>query len=336
MLNILVDMPVDDEQLQQLQSMPGVRVRTIDPREKPESLPDELVKDTNVLFCTFPPTNIDDCAALRMVQISSVGYNQIVNIGLAERGVRACNAQGVFDVPIAEWNMAMMFQLARDMRGMFRNQEHKIWDRSAKFQTEIRGLNVGIWGYGGIGRETARLAKAMGMHVQVLVRDRVKERGHTYCVPGTGDPQGALPDRVFIRGQEAEFLRDLDVLIVAVPLTKQTEGMIGEKELRTLPQHAFVLNPSRGPIIREDALLRALREQWIAGAALDTHYHYPMPPDHPLWEFPNVIMTPHISGSSQSTFFKRRIWSIFVENVRRHMDGEPLWNELSPSQLAGQ
>lgn len=328
-------MPVDDELLQQLQSLPGVCVRTIDPREKPEPLPQEFANDTNVLFCTFPPTNIEDCAALRLVQISSVGYNQTVNIGLAERGVRACNAQGVFDVPIAEWNMAMMFQLARDMRGMYRNQELQIWDRSAKFQTEIRGLNIGIWGYGGIGRETARLAKAMGMYVQVLVRDRIKERGHTFCVPGTGDPRGELPDRVFIHGQEAEFLRDLDVLIVAVPLTKQTEGMIGEQELRALPPHAFVLNPSRGPIIQEEALLRALRERWIAGAALDTHYHYPMPPDHPLWKFPNVIMTPHISGSSQSTHFKRRIWSIFVENVRRHMQGEPLWNELSPSQLAG-
>ncbi|TMV52811.1 D-2-hydroxyacid dehydrogenase [Paenibacillus mesophilus] len=336
MLNIVIDMPVDDEKLQLLQSLPGVHVTKIDPREKPERLPDELAKKGNVLFCTFPPTNINDCTALRMIQISSVGYNQIVNIGLQERGVQACNAQGVFDVPIAEWNIAMIFQLARDMRGMFRNQEHKIWDRSAKFQTEIRGMNIGLWGYGGIGRETARLAKAMGMHVQTLVRDRVKERGHTYCVPGTGDPQGALPDRVFIRGQETEFLRDLDALIVAVPLTQQTEGMIGEKELRALPPHAFVLNPSRGPIIREEALLRALREQWIAGAALDTHYHYPMPPEHPLWDFPNVIMTPHISGSSQSTHFKRRIWSIFIENVRRHMNGDPLWNELSPSQLAGQ
>ncbi|MEF3302178.1 D-2-hydroxyacid dehydrogenase [Paenibacillus sp. GYB003] len=336
MLNILIDMPVDDEHLQKLRGMTGVSVRTIEPRERPEPLPSELANGTNVLFCTFPPTNIDDCAALRFVQISSVGYNQLVGIGLPERGVRACNARGVFDVPIAEWNMAMLFQLARDMRGMFRNQELKIWDRSARFQTEIRGLKVGLWGYGGIGRETARLAKAMGMDVRVLVRDRIKERIHTYCVPGTGDPPGVLPDRVFVRGQEAEFLRDLDALIVAVPLTKATEGMIGENELRTLPPHAFVLNPSRGPIIREEALLRALREQWIAGAALDTHYHYPMPPEHPLWTFPNVIMTPHISGSSQSTHFKRRIWSIFAENVRRHLSGEPLWNELTPSQLIGQ
>lgn len=335
MVNILVDMPLDDEGMKRLCAIPGVRVRTIAARERPEPLPEELAKDANILFCTFPPSNLERCASLKLVQISSVGYTQAAGIGLPERGIRACNAQGVFDVPIAEWNMAMMVQLARDMRGMFRNQERKVWDRSDRFQSEIRGSRVGLWGYGGIGRETARVAKSMGMDVRVLVRDGIRERLNTYCVPGCGDPAGILPDRVFVRGQEADFLGGLDFLIVAVPLTRQTEGMIGEQELRALPETAFVLNPSRGPIIREDALLRALDERWIAGAALDTHYHYPMPPDHPLWEKPNVIMTPHISGSSRSTHFKARIWSVFVENVRRFVQGEPLLNELSALQLEG-
>ncbi len=336
MVNVLIDMPVDEQRLEELRRISGVHVTCIAPRDQPGPLPAELLRDQHIVFCTFPPANLEDCASLRLIQISSTGYTQLVNIGLAERGVQACNAQGVFDVPIAEWNIAMMFQLKRDMKGMYHNQEHKIWDRAARFQTEIRGSKVGIWGYGGIGRETARLAKAMGMHVQVFVREGVKERQLIYCVPGVGDPQGVLPDHVFTADQRAEFLRELDFLIVAVPLTKHTEGMIGERELRELPATAYVLNPSRGPIIREDALLRALRENWIAGAALDTHYHYPMPPEHPLWEFPNVIMTPHISGSSQSTHFLSRIWSIFNGNVQRFVDGEPLLNELSPAQLQGE
>lgn len=336
MLNILIDMPVEPGQLERLQRMPDVRVEVIPFREKPGPLQAVLVQDKQVVFCTFPPANTDDCAALELIQISSVGYNQLVGLGLAERGVRACNAQGVFDVPIAEWNMTMMIQLARDMRGMYRNQERKVWDRDARFQKEIRGATVGIWGYGGIGRETARLAKAMGMRVHALVRGSVKERHSTFNVPGTGDPRGVLPDLVFTAGEEKAFLRDLDFLIVAVPMTRHTEGMIGEDELRLLPPTAFVLNPARGPIIREEALLRSLREGWIAGAALDTHYYYPMPSDHPLWELPNVIMTPHISGSSQSTHFLNRIWTIFVENVRRHISGESLLNELSPRELKGE
>jgi phosphoglycerate dehydrogenase-like enzyme len=130
-------------------------------------------------------------------------------------------------------------------------------------------------------------------------------------------------------------LGGLDFLIVGLPLSKATEGLIGERELQALPPRAFVLNPARGPIIRQDALLRALREKWIAGAALDTHYHYPMPSDHPLWRFPNVIFTPHISGSSLSPKFNQRLWEIFSLNVERFLTGKPLLNELTPAQLSG-
>jgi phosphoglycerate dehydrogenase-like enzyme len=97
-----------------------------------------------------------------------------------------------------------------------------------------------------------------------------------------------------------------------------------------------VLNPSRGPLIQEAALLRALREGWIAGAALDTHYAYPLPSDHTLWRLPNVIMTPHISGSAESPHFLTRIWDIFLQNVERYRSGKPLLNELTAAQLRGE
>lgn len=335
MIRVLVNMPVDPEHSKPLYQIPNVDVHVVSYQEEAYTLPAETLRNAHILFCAHPPDNIRECVSLQLVQISSVGYSQLFHLGLTERRVRACNAQGVFDVPIAEWNVAMMVQLARDMKGMFRNQEHRVWDRSARFQTEIRGSRVGIWGYGGIGRETARLLKAMGMHVQVLVRDGVRQRDNIYRVPGTGDPRGVLPDKVFTAGQELEFVQDLDFLIVAMPLTKSTEGIVGERELRALPASAFLLNPARGPIIAESALLQALREHWIAGAALDTHYYYPLPGDHPLWSLPNVILTPHISGSSLSPHFLPRIWDIFVENVRRYAERRPLLNELSRRQLEG-
>ena len=117
--------------------------------------------------------------------------------------------------------------------------------------------------------------------------------------------------------------------MLTMPLTPATSGIIGEKELKSLPPTAFLLNPARGPLVDEQALLRALREQWIAGAALDAHYAYPMPADHPLWRFPNVIMTPHISGSSEMPYFLERTWDIFIQNVKRIHCGQPLLNELS-------
>jgi len=132
----------------------------------------------------------------------------------------------------------------------------------------------------------------------------------------------------------SEFLPHLDYLILTMPLTQATRGLIGERELRLLRPTAVLLNPARGPLVQEAALLAALREGWIAGAALDAHYQYPLPPDHPLWGMPNVILTPHISGSSAGREFLPRVWGLFAENLARYLAGKPLLNELSAAELA--
>ena len=335
MIHVLADIPADEASLAKLKDMPGVHAEFIESEERVRPLPPDLLRPIEVLTCTFPPENFSDMTSLKWVQVSSAGYNQLYNLRLVERGIRATNGRGCFDIPIAEWNVAMMVNLARDLRQMIRNQEGGVWDNSARFQREVHTLTVGIWGYGGIGRETARLAKTMGMKVHVLSRQGIGPMGDVYCVPGSGDPEGVLPDRVFLQEEQTEFLAGLDFLVLALPLTQSTEGIVGEQELRALPPTAYVLNPARGQIIRQPALLQALREGWIAGAALDTHYEYPMPPDHPLWQMPNVIMTPHISGSSLSPFFVRRTWDIFLENLVRYLSGKPLLNQLTPEQLAG-
>ena len=323
MPRILIDMELDELRFAELKAQPGIVVDL------------GTSEEAEYVFGTLPPPNFSMMQKVRWMQIASAGYSQLFGLGFVERGIRATNARGCFDVPIAEWNAAMMVNLARDMRQMIRNQDAGVWDRGARFQREIRGLTVGLWGYGGIGRETARLAKAMGMRVHVLSRNGVEPAMNVYCVPGTGDPGGVLPDRVFLKGQELEFLRGLDFLILAMPLTSTTEGIVGEPELRALPPCAYLLNPSRGPLIQQEALLSALRQGWIAGAALDTHYQYPLPPEHPLWQFPNVILTPHISGSSLSPHFRERTWDIFLENLRRIEAGGPLLNELTQAQLSG-
>ena len=335
-LKVLIDVPVETVALSALEKSGQYSIDVVTPpAEVARPLEAARIADADVLFCTIPPTNFADMRKVKWVQVASTGYTQLTSLDLPGRGIRATNCRGCFDVPIAEWNIAMMINLARDLRQLIRNQDAAIWDRSAVFQREIRGLTVGLWGYGGIGRETARLARQLGLRVHVMVRSEVGPRGDVYAVPGTGDPDGVLPHRVFRAGEEGEFLRDLDFLVIGLPLTKVTEGLIGERELKMLPSRAWILNPARGPIIRQEALLRALREKWIAGAALDTHYHYPMPPDHPLWKFPNVIFTPHTSGSSLSPNFKTRLWDIFSINLNRFARGESLMNELTPAQLAG-
>lgn len=334
MKKILIDMRTRPDLLQRLQAAGPVSVQLLEPEERRRELPPEILRDQHILFCTIPPKNLDAMKALELIQITTVGYTPLVKLGLPERGIRVCNARGVYDTNIAEWNITMMVNLARDMRGMIRCQEHGIWDQhNPRFQSEIRGSVVGLWGYGGIGRETARLAKIMGLGVHVLARRGIQPRTNIYQVAGTGDPDGKLPDRVFTAGQELDFLSGLDFLVLAMPQTAQSTGIMGEKEIRALPRSAFILNPARGPLIQEEALLTALRKGWITGAALDTHYHYPMPADHPLWRFPNVIMTPHISGSHFSPHFLDRAWDIFIQNAGRYLAGKPLLNELTAAEL---
>src|SRR6186713_3249827 len=196
---VLIDIPVHPSGLA---GIPGVALDLYEqPEERSRPLPAERLRDVEILFCAVPPSNFADLERLRWIQIASTGYSQLFGLGLNERGILATNARGCFDVPIAEWNLAMMVNLTRDLRGMIRNQDAAIWDRSAIYQREIRGLTLGIWGYGGIGRETARLARQLGLRVHVMVRREAGPRGDVYAVPGTGDPEGVLPDRVFRTGE---------------------------------------------------------------------------------------------------------------------------------------
>ncbi len=332
MPRILSEVVLADEAARRLEALDGVSVQQLPTHDGRWDLPDHLLRGPEVLLCKYPPGNLHAMHDLKLMQLSTVGYEHLRHLGLADRPLRVCNARGIFDTAIAEWNLAMMVNLVRDLRGMIRNQERAHWDRSAPFHQEIRDRVVGLWGYGGIGRETARLARALGLLVHVMTRAGVRPRPHTYALPGTGDAEGVLPDRVFVAGQEREFLSGLDFLVLALPHTRQSRGLIGAAELQALPRTAFLLNPARGPIIQEQALLKALREGWIAGAALDTHFAYPLPADHPLWGFPNVILTPHIAGADKSRNFPERIADLFTQNVKRFLEGQPLLNEITAAE----
>lgn len=324
----LSDIPCAEESLRRLRKIANVTVEFLPRHETRWDIPEEVLGRPEILLCHFPPANLGRMTNLKLLQLGTVGYEHMRDMGLADKPLRVCNARGVFDTAIGEWALAMMINLTRDLRAMIRNQEEARWDRQDRFEQEIRGRVVGLWGYGGIGRETARLAKAFGMTVHVMTRKGVRPRHDAYQQPGTSDPDGILPDRVFVSEEELDFLAGLDFLVLALPRTKLSNGMIGEKQLRALPKTAFVLNPARGAIVQEDALLRALREGWIAGAALDTHYAYPLPPEHPLWQMPNVVLTPHVAGADKSRNFIPRLSDLFAENVRRYLAGEALLNEL--------
>jgi phosphoglycerate dehydrogenase-like enzyme len=304
--------------------------------EAGQTVAKELLQGVDCVLCEQLPGNFDDFDRLQWIQLSSAGYSQIFGLPLVERGIRVTNGRGNFDIPIAEWNVLMMLLWHRHLIEMIDHQRQQIWDRSARFQTELRGAVIGLYGYGGLARETARLAKSMGLVVWALTRDgAVKPRDGIYCVPGTGDPEGVLCDRVFGPEGKAEFLAGLDYLILAMPITPATQGIIGEAELRMLRPSAVLINPARATLVDEAALVQCLTEGWIRGASFDVHYAYPLPAGHPVWTLPNMVLTPHISGSNLSPHFLERIYDIFAQNLQRFCGGQPLWNELTTAQIQG-
>lgn len=192
-------------------------------------------------------------------------------------------------------------------------------------------------GYGSIGRQCARLAHALGMRVYAHTRTErpdAPSRRHAGCysVPGTGDPDGAIPARWFHgdAGFRQLLALGLDLLVIALPLTASTRGLVARPQFRQLHDasagRTFVCNVARGPVVDTDALVEALEQGLISGAALDVTDPEPLPPQHPLWKAPNVFITPHVSW--QSDALVPRIAGLIMENLERLDRGEPLLNQI--------
>ncbi len=191
--------------------------------------------------------------------------------------------------------------------------------------TEVRGATLGIIGYGSIGRELARIAKsAFAMTVLAGKRDPSRRADDGYCLPGTGDPEGALPDEWLGHGQLDSLLARSDVVVLCAPLTAETRGLINAEALRRMKPSAYFINVGRGASVDEAALARALREKRIAGAAVDVFEQEPPPAGHPLYGLDNVIVSPHVSGFLPS--YDEKCSVLFAENLRRYRAGEPLLN----------
>ncbi|EFZ02349.1 D-isomer specific 2-hydroxyacid dehydrogenase [Metarhizium robertsii ARSEF 23] len=198
------------------------------------------------------------------------------------------------------------------------------------------GVHGGILGYGSIGRQVARICKAIGMdvHAYTLHPRKTPEsrRDETYTPPGLGDPEGIFPSKWF-SGSSKKELHDfldsgLDLLVLSAPLTKSTVGLISHQEFNILgKKKAFVSNISRGQMINTDAFVEALEGEVIRGAAIDVTDPEPLPDGHKLWTTKNLIITPHVSGAT--TAYAKRFLAILEDNLERFSQGRKLTNEVS-------
>jgi phosphoglycerate dehydrogenase-like enzyme len=239
-----------------------------------------------------------------------------------DSGVIVTTATGIHAATISEYVFGSILMFNRNWPEMVRLQDRHIWPRSASWYNlgarELVDQALGIIGLGHIGRRVAQLGHAFGMHV-LATRRTVSD--------GEKDPD---VDELYPMEQLQELLRLSDYVVLAVPLTQETEKLIGEAELRAMRPNAYLVNIARGRVVDEEALIRALQERWIAGAGLDVTEEEPLPANSPLYSMPNVILTPHISGLS--VHYDKRLTGLFADNLHRYRSGQPLRNQYNPER----
>jgi len=315
----------------QLEEKHWERVRQLSPRISLSLVEGEArflegLPDAEVVVIWPRPLDLSLVPRLKWIQLMSAGLDRFMGHPIMESDIIITTASGIHATPIAEYVLASMLALSRRFRDIWRLQERKEWPEDCwevLRGEELRGKTVGILGYGSIGREVGRLCQAFGM--RVLATDRAQEtEDRGYRPPGTGDPKGMLLDSLFAPSQLREMLKECDFFIVAVPLTPETEGMVGREELKAMKESAYLVNISRGRVVDEEALVEALKEGWVGGAGLDVFTQEPLPPESELWGLDNVILSPHVSANTPH--YQERFTELFCENLRRYLAGEDLLN----------
>ena len=220
------------------------------------------------------------------------------------------NGRGVFRWPLADWVTAMMLHFALDLGRVIRQQQQGVWQPF--ISTSLQGRTLGIIGYGEIGSAAAARARVFGMKIAALRRHRERS---------DGDP---LVDQFFESSSLKNLLAVSDYVLVALPLTSETRGMLGDAEIASMKSSSVLINVGRGPVIDESSLIRALSAGAIRGAALDVFTVEPVPAGHPFWTLPNVLLSPHTADRVEG-FLIPAVES-FMENLKRFLSGLPLSN----------
>ena len=320
-VNVLVASSVDDKFLQQIAGVSSrIKLtdvsdlfraeRSGDPTAK-EKL-DALLAETEVIFgLLFPQNYIARAPKLKWVQAMSAGLNHILDAEMVKSPVILTNVSGIHAVAISEFVLGLMLMFVKQIPRCFQVKQEKKWRHF--YTSELRSKTVGIVGLGSIGREVAHLAKALGMRVLAVDVKTLKRARYV--------------DIMLPLDQLRQLLGESDFVALTVPLTPETTKLIGEEELRAMKPTAYLINTSRGGIVDEEALIRALDEHWIAGAGLDVVTTEPLSPDNRLWELPNVILSPHISGHLEEV----NMWAteLFADNLRRYLNGKKLHNVVN-------
>jgi len=320
-VEVLVTTPMDEECMRLITTIsPKINLRDVSGFVDAEKRGDfssreqfdAHLAEAEIIYGSDTPKNVIARAPkLKWIQTPDAGVEELLGSAIVESSVIVTNASGgIYAISIAECVLEMMLMFVKKMPLCFQLKQERQWKTFSL--TVLHSKTVGIVGLGSIGRQVARLSKVFGMRV---LATRRSTRSATYT---------RNVDILFSQDQLPQLLSDSDFVVLALPLTSETNNLIGEDELLTMKPTAYLINISRGNIVDEAALTRALEENRIAGAGLDVFVTEPLPVESRLWELPNVIFSPHVAADIEDYYLPAT--RLFADNLRRYLSGKRLRN----------
>jgi phosphoglycerate dehydrogenase-like enzyme len=276
---------------------------------------EEQLRDSEIVFTiSLRPEQFALAKRLRWIHAPAAAVHQLLIPEVVNSDVVVTNAREVHGPVVAEHVIALVFALAKKIPQAVRLQQRRVWGQESMWNDgpkprEVAGATLGLIGLGSIGGEVAGRASALGMRV-IGVREHAEGEKPPWI------------DEVFSSDRLDQMLPQCDYVVLAAPLTPATRGLMNARRLRAMKPDSYLINVGRGPLIDAAALVEALRERRIAGAALDVFEQEPLPEDSPLWNLDHLLITPHTAALTEKLW--QRHYHLFSQNLRRHLEGEPL------------
>jgi phosphoglycerate dehydrogenase-like enzyme len=332
-VSVLITLPFADRLVDRLRAVsPRLRLHVV-PVKKAEELPPDLLSEIEVLYTHTILPDPESVPILRWVQFHFAGLDHAEGHPLLQSSAQVTTLSGAAVPQMAEFALMALLALGRRLPRMVVDKAQKRWAelRFERFQpVELRGSTVGLVGYGSVAREVARLCKAFGAKVLATKRDVMSPQDEDYVPEGMGDALAEQVDRIYPPQALGSMASECDFVVVTVPLTPETRGMVGKPVMARMKPTAFLVDVSRGGVVDHGALVEALNEKRLAGAVLDVYPVEPLPESSPLWGLPDVVLSPHVAGASAQYY--ERATELFAENLQRYLAGRPLLNRYDPSR----
>lgn len=282
---------------------------------QPGEADSSVIKNADIIIGNLPPGRVREAEHLQLLQLNSAGCDGYLAPGVLPEGARLCNATGAYGLAISEHMLGMLLMMIKKLNRYYDNQKQHQWKDEGQV-TSIWGTRTLVVGMGDIGTEFGRKMHALGSMVEGV-------RRHKTAVP-------EFAQAVYTMDEMEKVLGKADIVACSLPGTKETFHLFDAERIGKMKPGAILINVGRGSLIEEKALAEALRSGKLGGACLDVTEQEPLPEDSPLWEAPNLILTPHVSGHLHLEETWNRIVRIAAENLSALLEGRELRNEVDP------